>query len=234
MLKVTALIRVAAFVVLLLPISVCLPQDASGQARSEPEMWFEHLEIGGRLGPNITWFSGEDASNEAFTSSRRAGFAAAVEVRYPLRSWLSVASGLGLSTRGAKYEFRTGRRGEFRSGYVLVPLLVQVTPYRLGRFEPYVLAGPEVGLMASCDLSDGSSVGDCKDTSNLIDPGLVVGGGVAVAMPWPGRVRLEVRYEHGLISIDDMEITGIDSDYKNRAVLFSIGYAHRLGGANAR
>jgi hypothetical protein len=28
-----------------------------------------------------------------------------------------------------------------------------------------------------------------------------------------------------------MEVTQIESDYKNRAVLLSIGYSHRLGGA---
>jgi Outer membrane protein beta-barrel domain len=232
MLSVLPLTRIAAFLVWLVPISISLPRDASGQSRVESKSWFENLEIGAWLGPNVTWFAGEDASNEAFETSRRAGFAAAVEVLFSFRPWFSGVTGLGFATRGAKYEFRTGRRSEFRSSYVLLPLLIQVAPIRLGRFEPYVLAGPEVGLMASCELRDESSVGDCKDTSNLIDPGLVVGGGVAIATPWSGRVRLEVRYEQGLISIDDMEVTRIDSDYKNRAVLFSIGYSHRLRGAD--
>ncbi len=229
----TAFIHIAVFVFLSLSLST-FPRNASGQPHADRETWFEVSEISGWLGPSATWFGGVDASNEAFTSSRRAGFAAAVQVIYPLHNWLSAVSGLGFSTKGAKYEFRTGRSSEFRSGYVLVPLLVQLTPYRLGRFEPYLLAGAELGLMTSCKLSDESSVGDCKDTSNLLDPGLVVGGGMAIALPWPGRVRLEVRYEYGLISIDDMEITQIDSDYKNRALLFSIGYSHRLGETEPR
>ncbi len=207
-------------------------REARAQTRAETETWLENLEIGGWLGPNVTWFAGADASGEGVTSVRRTGFAAAVEARSRLRPWLSAAFGVGFSTKGAKSEFRSGRSGDFRSGYVLVPLLVQLAPYRLGRLEPYLLAGPEIGFMVDCDGDDGVNVTvDCTGTTKLIDPGLVVGGGFAIVLPWPGTVRFEARYEHGLISIDDRDL---EQDIKNRAVLFSVGYSHRLGGSDHR
>jgi hypothetical protein len=228
---VTAFIRVTAFVIVLISSWSLLPQDARAQAGSAPEMWHEKLEVGGWLGPSFTWFGGADTGGESITMSQRSGFAAAVEGRLSLLPWLSTATGLVLTTKGAKYEFRSGRSGGFRSGYISIPLLLELAPYRMGHVKPYFFAGPELALMAMCDLDDGFTVGDCKDTSKLLDPGLVVGGGVAVALPWPGMLRFELRYVHGLISIDD---TDFDVDSRNRAVLFSIGYSHRLGGADAR
>jgi hypothetical protein len=224
---VTVFVRIAAFSIAILSTLAFSPHQASGQTSFEPEKWRENPELGGWLGPNFTWFSGADASGESVTSSQRTGFAVAAEARWPLLPWLSAVAGLNFATKGAKYEFRSGRSGGFRSGYLIIPMLAELAPYRSSLWEPYLLAGPELGFMATCDLDDGFTVGDCKDTSKLIDFGAVLGGGVAVAMPWPGRVRLEARYEHGLISIDDTEF---EQDYKNRAVLFSIGYSHRLGG----
>lgn len=229
---VTAFIRVTTFVIVLLSSWLLVfPQDTRAQARSAPETWHEKLEVGGWLGPSLAWFGGADTGGESLTMSRRSGFAVALEGRFSLLSWLSTATGLVFTTKGAKAEFRSGRSGGFRSGYISIPLLLEIAPYRMGYVKPYFFAGPELALMAMCDLDDGFNVGDCKDTSKLLDPGLVVGGGVAVSLPWPGMLRFEARYVHGLISIDD---TDFDVDSRNRAVLFSIGYSHRIGGAGGR
>jgi hypothetical protein len=83
-----------------------------------------------------------------------------------------------------------------------------------------------LAFMLDCDI-ELDDVGDCTDGNKTMDFGMVIGVGVALEMPWPGSVTLDMRYEHGLVIIDDMAPI---QDYKNRALLFSIGYSHRLGG----
>ncbi len=65
-----------------------------------------------------------------------------------------------------------------------------------------------------------------------IDLGAIVGLGAAVTLPWHAVIALEVQYRHGLIS--NFESDDIEADYKNRALLFSIGYSHRLGETEPR
>ena len=73
---------------------------------------------------------------------------------------------------------------------------------------------------------------NCFEVVKKIDLGAVVGLGIAVMLPWRASIAFEVQYDHALISHFDRE--GLEADYKNRALLFSIGYSHRLGGADAR
>ncbi len=197
-----------------------------------PEALSKRIEIGAWVAPTISWFAGEGADTDAIVSERRFALGAGMEVSWALNSWLSVQPGVSFVGKGTSLIFRLDGDGEFRSNYLVFPLLARLTAYRDKHMSLYFKIGPGMGVLVDCDVEDYlGNVGDCKDDSKSIDYGVIVGAGVSVALPWPGQLNLGVHYDHGLFTLDARERM---SDIKNRAVLFSIGYSHHLGGADAR
>jgi hypothetical protein len=205
-----------------------------GKARAEPHERrerFGQIEIGVSFAPGIIWYGGSEADTEYIASSRKLGFTVGTSATLGLSSWLSLESGLSFARKGAALELvASGKTGEVRTSYLVLPMLARIAPHQL-RLAPVFVLGPQVGFMIDCEI-ELNDTGDCTDSSKVVDLGLVIGTGVNVTLPWSGVVRLDVRYEHGLIRADDS--TEPNQDIKNRAVLFSIGYSHRLGGAEGR
>ncbi|MDQ6829914.1 MAG: PorT family protein [Gemmatimonadota bacterium] len=122
--------------------------------------------------------------------------------------------------------------------YFEVPLLLKamlpVSPSQAIR--PYLIAGPAVAFRIKCDLgSDVSGSGgriDCDDPllggeakSKSVDYGLLFGGGTDIRFGG-GALRLEVRYDLGLSTIDG---TQSRADVKNRVWSFLAGLSYGIG-----
>ena len=208
---------------------------ASGMARAQPS--YEHgsaapVALGVQAGMGIVWFGGEDASSDVYKTSNNKGFTAGAFATFALAPWLSVQPEILFTVKGPKSELTAVmQQGEYRLSYLEAPLLARIAPYRFRRLQPYLLAGPAIAFLLTCQFESMGEAEDCKQNGREIDFILVGAAGVSVALPWPGAVALEIRYDHGLRKVDD---SNFQQDTKNRALLFSIGYAHRIGGADAR
>jgi Outer membrane protein beta-barrel domain len=216
--------RILAFVTLL---------AASGLARAQPSYdggSIAPVAVGVQGGVGIVWFGGEDASSSVYTTSNSTGFAAGAFATLALAHWLSAQPEVLFMVKGPKSELiAVMQPGEYRLSYLEVPLLARVAPYQIHRLQPYLLAGPAIAFLLTCQFASMGETEDCKRNGREIDVSLIGAAGVSVALPWPGAVTVEIRYDHGLRKVDDSDLK---QDTKNRAVLFSIGYSHRLGGAD--
>lgn len=202
-----------------------------GESRAEPiteeSGGLERFGFGLYGGPSLAWYSGADANSDVYTSSSRVGFAVGAFSRIMLTSWLAFQPELAFSSKGTAYELTPiMESGEVLLSYLSASALAHVAAYRYSGLEAYLLTGIDIGFLLSCTREALGDIGNCKRNSETVDLSLPVGAGISANLPWPGQVMLEIRYEHGLISVDDTEF---QADYKNRSVLFSIGYSHHLG-----
>jgi hypothetical protein len=148
-----------------------------------------------------------------------------------MTSWLSIQPELMFVTKGVNQELlqATGA-GHITISYLEIPVLARVM-YSYQSLETHFVAGPALGLAMACRDELAGDIGDCRDTTKTFDPGFVLGAGIAIKLPWQSALVLEARYDMSLVSRSSRTP---EPDLRNRAVLFSIGYSHRLGGADAR
>jgi Outer membrane protein beta-barrel domain len=203
---------------------------STSDLRAEPHPWW----LGARLGLSSSWIGGASTEEDIADYSNRMGFVVGALARLELTSWLSLQLEPSYVAKGARDELTTtGRQGETRLSYLTTPLVLRVHPYQHRLFTPYGTFGPEISFLLGCRrFVSGEDTGDCSELVKTIDFGAVAGLGVAVTLPWNAVITLEVQYDHALTSHFDRE--GFEADYKNRALLFSIGYSHRIGGADRR
>jgi hypothetical protein len=205
----------------------------SGMARAQSS--YEHgstapVALGVQGGMGIVWFGGEDASSDVYKTSNNTGLTAGAFATFALVPWLSVQPEILFMVKGPKSELTAVmQQGEYRLSYLEVPLLARVAPYHFHRLQPYLLAGPAIAFLLTCQFESMGESEDCRQNGREIDFTLVGAAGISVALPWPGAVTLEIRYDHGLRKVDDSDF---QQDTKHRSLLFSIGYSHRLGGAD--
>jgi hypothetical protein len=178
-----------------------------------------------------SWIGGSGTEEDITNYSSKVGLLVRGLAQLELASGLSFRLEPSYVAKGTRTELTTTRRlGESRLNYLTTSLIIQVHPYRHRSFTPYGLLGAELGFLLSCRSVSENRDEDCSGVVKTVDFGAVVGLGGAVTLPWHGAIAFEVQYSHALISHFDRE--GIEADYKNRAVLFSIGYSHRLGGTD--
>ena len=218
----------AVHLLVLLLGAATLHAEPSG--RDDPS-FLQRLSLGVRLGLNTSWIGGDSPSEDIADHFRKSGFSAGARAQLEINPWLSVEIGLSYLPKGERSVLATsGRRSEIHLDYLSTSLLAAMSPYRHQYFVPYMVLGPELGYLLDCqDISEGEA-SECSSSIQTWDIGIVAGIGTAVRLPWSGAVIFEARYEHGLRSVDGRD----GADYKNRAVLFLIGYSHRLGGADTR
>jgi hypothetical protein len=184
------------------------------------------LSLGARTGPGVSWWAGRDANDDQTRSSSKIGFHLAAFATTEITSWFSVQSELMFVTKGVNTELvQAATSGHITISYFEIPVLARVA-YRHRAFEPFVVVGPALGIVTACSSELAGDVGDCRDTSKTFDPGIVLGAGIAISLPWEDALVLDVRYDMSLVSRSSRTP---EPDLRNRAVLFSIGYSHRLG-----
>ncbi|MEP6591153.1 MAG: porin family protein [Gemmatimonadota bacterium] len=172
--------------------------------------------VGGFASSNITISGG--GISASFNS--RTGFAVGVSMAHPINSDFEFAPELLYIQKGTKIVDGSSSAG-LKLGYVELPLLFRAK-FGSGETRPFVLAGPAIGLKASCSVkgSDGStSVStDCGSEIDIksSDFGVMFGAGVAHQ-----RFSASVRYDLGLSNIAKNTSSGESA--KNRTILALIG-----------
>ncbi|HEY4099884.1 MAG TPA: porin family protein [Gemmatimonadales bacterium] len=140
------------------------------------------------------------------------GLAAGGAFNFPMGRRLSFAPELLYVRKGSGLDYPADVRIEYRVGYVEVPLLLRYVARTSGEVRPYIIAGPEFGITATCSAkainspANGSTVfvvpcttgeaGISEDQPDPLDFGVIVGAGVTFH-----RLSASVRYDRGLTDI---------------------------------
>lgn len=222
-------IRIIGFVVLSYVLLCCaLSRNTLAEPAPQTEnALLQRLWIGVHGGPNTSWIGGPSTETDLGDYSSKLGFALAASARLELTAWLAVQSQVSYVTKGTDLILTTtGAPGETRLSYLAMPLLVWLQLPHTAWLTPHAASGLEIGWLLGCESILGTDEADCSHTKKALDLGLAIGAGVSARMPWNGSVVLSVRYVHGLSNSDARDLGG---DYRNRSVLFSIGYYHHLG-----
>jgi hypothetical protein len=186
------------------------------------------LSVGARLGPIISWIDRDrdPIEDDLYDRFRQFGLAASAVAQLELLPWLTVEFGLSYLPKGERSVLTlNGNERELHMNYLSASLIGSIGPYEYQRFTPYVLWGPALGYLFRCRDVTASGTNGCSTFIETWDIGAVVGIGAALDLSRPGSIVFEARYDHGLRLIDAAD--GLD--HRNRAVLFSIGYSHRIG-----
>lgn len=134
-----------------------------------------------------------------------------------------------------------GGSSEIGLDYIEIPLLVRLNgPVFASRFLPYVQAGPAFAWRINCSITaqqNGPSQGDCEDlagenfeeTLRNYEQGLVLGGGVDIAVFSFAAINLDARVTQGLSRITQEDATG--SKITNRSFSLMLGYTIGLPAA---
>ncbi len=131
-----------------------------------------------------------------------------------------------------------GGSAEIGLDYVEVPLLLRLNLPTLGtRVLPYVQGGPAFAWRIACsiklDATSSTTKQDCADLTggNLsetlrdYEQGLVLGGGIDVAVGSVGALNVDARLTQGLSRINEMSSGGA---VKNRVFSVMLGYSFGL------
>jgi len=185
----------------------------------------QQIHVGLRAGINIANFSG--SADTKF--GPRTAFTAGVYFRTELSPILLFAPEIGYSIKGATTDdvilegVPTGLKATFSLPYVDVsaPLLLQ--PTKIGKFEPYIFAGPALGyrLDARIELIDrdsGASVIENDDSIVKYDFGAIGGIGAYYNLG-SQKLSAEIRYFGGFTDVRDRP----DAPLRNSTVGFLVG-----------
>jgi Outer membrane protein beta-barrel domain len=210
-----------------LMLGVLCPLKSHAQAHPEAP---PRADLGLRVGLTAATYGGADADGEFIESKYLLGYGVGVFVELPLTRWLSIQPEAAWSIKGASLDYTYDEPGSDRMGYLELYLAGWLTPFRFKAASPYLSLGPGLGFLLSCEsYNPRTGTEDCKDARTLLDVSVMIGLGTTIELAGPSSLLVEARYEVGISSFAD---TGADLDVKNRALLFSIGYSHRLGGAD--
>ena len=112
-----------------------------------------------------------------------------------------------------------------KNDYIEIPLLARWSAPTSGSVRPFLLAGPSVGVNMSCEVEgeqDGQSATvDCEEFGgevNTLDLGGLLGGGLEFPVG-TRAMSVGARYTFGMSEVIK------DSDSKNRALTFLVGFS---------
>jgi opacity protein-like surface antigen len=185
--------------------------------------------IGPWFGVNFATLSGADVTD----ASSHTGFAFGGQVQFRLGGAF-LRTGVAYSMRGARQNLGLGAVFTIKENYIEIPVLIGIEPHVAGSIRPYVMAGGQLGIKASCKFE--ATSGGVTASLNCDDPQLgpptpqltatdfaaVAGAGVAIPVG-RGRVTIDARYALGLQNIEK------DTKAKNRGFTIGIGYMVPLG-----
>lgn len=206
----------------------------------------QSLEIGGRLGPTITTLAGDgDADSKLGISiGGFAGYRLAERVTiYGELSFVRKgysSEGFFISDAGGGVVEETTLDWTAHLDYLelQVPLAVMLSTG--GRLQPRLYAGPSLALELGCGWSlaersvfvsggtvigseESETTGACGDEdiqTKAVDIGILLGGGLDIPIGG-GALTADVRYNLGLIDIDQSDVTS-----RNRAFQVLLGYSY--------
>jgi hypothetical protein len=137
---------------------------------------------------------------------------------------MRLEAGALYTTKGTRVEDSGEDIGVLHFSYLQVPLLLYVEVPMAGRIRPYGVLGPEIGFLLDAEArANNGTTADWTNIAKPVDVGLIVGAGVAVELNARNTFLFDVRYDLGLMNIDDLRP---DGDLRNRAVYFTAGYRY--------
>ncbi len=173
--------------------------------------------VGGFASSKIT-ISGGGVS-ASFSS--HSGFAAGVSMATPINKDFEFAPELLYIQKGSKF-VDGSESASLKLSYVELPLLFRAK-FGSGETRPFILAGPALGVKASCKINGTSGSvsvdADCNDADFNVkstDFGVMFGAGVAHQ-----RFSASVRYDLGLSNLSKDADPGTSA--KNRSILVLLG-----------
>ena len=181
--------------------------------------------IGGYNMANLDGDGIEDADS-------RSGFDIGGLVQIPMGEMITIQPEVHYSQRGASFE-EEGVGAEIALDYIHVPVLLRAGVPLAEGFDFDFIVGPSFAFEMGCEIEpeEGDSF-DCDDDAlggefdrKSTSIGIIGGGSFAWAAG-PGDLLVDVRYDWGLTNISDSDAD--DSDVKNTALQFLIGYAFPL------
>ena len=216
----------------IISLSVC----SLGYAHAEePQRRNSMVRFGAYLGGGMVDWMGKDADGNlpGETAVVKPGFSAGLLATLDVSKLLSlriepfhVAAQLEFiyAAKGTELE-RDGAVGEssIDVNYLEAGLLLRAE-YLAESAVPYVVFGPELGVLHSAELNTrfGSTV-DIEENLKSTDLGLVLGLGTMYSLPPWGSVGLELRGDLGLVSIDGQ---GDGDEIRNAALTLLLVYLY--------
>lgn len=127
--------------------------------------------------------------------------------------------------KGVNLDVEGETLGAYHLSYIEIPLLARAGFRVSPSLAPYLLLGPELGILLTAELENSrGEFTDTKDGLTATDVGLIVGGGLAIDIAAiKGAINVEARYDLGLTDIND---TGAGGYVKNRVLFVLLGYQY--------
>ena len=156
-----------------------MPDGASSGRRLGPIMGgqFEHW-FGDTWALSVGLLFDQKGSNQRYDSSSTAQFDTVRKIAY-------------------------GGNDDFALSYIEIPILAKWT-MGYGNLQPYVFAGPSIGiLMSASETADGTvpPVADLKSAMQSIDMSLCFGGGIVKQLSYTSKLFFDVSYAAGLTKV---------------------------------
>lgn len=189
----------------------------------------EDIDVGLKLGFNLSGFHGEDANPPGTSSISRMGFTGGAFFVYPVAKGMDIQPELLLSTKGTIYKLEVlGEPYEqtVTLTYLEIPVLLRMNVV-MPRQEvvPYFLLGPVLSIKTAARSEvrtlAGATSGDV-DNIRSFDFGAALGAGIEMPTG-KGSIVFEMRYTLGLNTIVDSS-GGSDAEIKNKSFAFTAGY----------
>jgi outer membrane protein with beta-barrel domain len=149
---------------------------------------------------------------DGLASDTRLGFTVSAFYRFALGDLFSIQPELGWTSKGDKGELSLtyvpptgpptpvtiGNSFEQRIDYLEIPVLLRIAAPNGSLFEPYLLAGPQVGFRTGSGLEMEIDAGTFDDPHYRdVDWSMIAGGGLAFGRA-PFRIVVDARYAYGL------------------------------------
>ena len=206
---------------------------------------FAQIDIGVVGGLNIANLSGEEPDGDKIDFSSRMAFGAGVVIDIHLTKCLSFRLKPSYLQTGAKQDMSDeidNAEAEYKSTYLEIPLLLKYT-FNAGDAQPYLLAGPSIGLEldTKVEIKMGSQGVELQGFENMIKStnlSLMFGAGLNVPME-SMNFFIEGRYSLGISDIFEggtMNIPGAgiqelaDADIKTSGIMIMGGFTFPLFG----
>lgn len=179
----------------------------------------------------VTFFRGSGVQGSGKLRSKNS-FAAGLSSHH--RLYATEAMQLGIQPelffvrRGAKGEYEDRIIGTWQLSYIELPVLARMLFPLSGAVEPYVVAGPRLGVLLSAESTDvNGNVRDESDGTNFFDFGFSAGAGALFHAGSHVTLSLEGRYDQSLMNrIDSVETT---ADQRHRAFFLMLGLSMGIG-----
>lgn len=189
----------------------------------------EDIDVGLKMGFNLSGFYGKDANPPGISSISRMGFTGGAFFVYPAAKGIDIQPEFLLSTKGTIYKMEIlGEPYEqtISLTYLDIPVLLRMN-LTMPRQEviPYFLLGPVLSIKTSARSEvrtlDGATSGDVDHIKSL-DLGGALGAGIEMPTG-KGAIVFEMRYTLGLNTIAESS-GGRTAEIKNKSFAFTAGY----------